>query len=219
MTETATARYVTADFNSAPLAALASLMGLEHHQRQITNAPAVYTPILNGIAVYRHLSSPQQSEVIRAIRNDLPRGLLTNKLITLVTDQLVQPYWYMWSLSDEELKEFFTFSKNTATVTDQMNPLSLPSITVAGVATGVLMASKNGVRSAVLTHFNILKESSLVKEVAKRLGFENRIVSAAGALSIPTIIVISGLNIMAKKQSDGARRELAARGLLVYSDL
>lgn len=37
--------------------------------------------------------------------------------------------------------------------------------------------------------------------------------------AVPTLIVLSGLNIMAKHESGKARRELAARGLLVYDDL
>jgi len=40
-----------------------------------------------------------------------------------------------------------------------------------------------------------------------------------GAAALPALIVISGLNIMAKKEAANAKRELAARGLLVYEDL
>lgn len=42
---------------------------------------------------------------------------------------------------------------------------------------------------------------------------------AVGVAAVPTLIVLSGLNIMAKHESGKARRELAARGLLVYDDL
>lgn len=36
--------------------------------------------------------------------------------------------------------------------------------------------------------------------------------------SVPPVIVISGINIMAKKESEMASKELAARGLLAYSE-
>ena len=216
---TASARYVTADFKTAPLTALADLMGLKNYQNQITADPHLFAPILNGIAVYRHLPGPQRSEVLRSIRYDVPRGLISDKLTGLVTGQIVQPFWYMWSLSDEELMEFFRFSQNTASITNQVNPLSLPDFTVGTVATSVLLMSQKGPRAAAQRQIDSLKESELVKAVAKRLGLPNGWVSTLGILSIPTLIVISGVNIMAKKQSEQARRELAARGLLVYRDL
>lgn len=219
MIATAPARYVTVDFKTAPLAALADLMGLKSFQKQITADPHLYAPILNGIAVYRHLPGPQRSDVLHAIRHDVPRGHITDKLMGLITGQFVQPFWYMWSLSDEELMEFFRFSENTASITDQVNPLSLPNFTVGTVATSVLLMSQKGPRAAAQQYLDVLKQSELVKAVAKRLGFSNALVSALGVLSIPSLIVISGVNIMAKKQSEVARRELTARGLLVYSDL
>lgn len=219
MSTTATDRYVTSDFQNSPLLALADLMGLRSYQSQISASPDLYTPILNGIAVFRHLPAPARVEVNRLIRDEVPRGHITQRLQTLVTDQSVQPYWYMWSLSDEELQEFFQFSKTKATITDQMNPISVPNITVGALAGALYYTSKNGIRAQVGQILEPFKESGLTKEVARRLGFQNRMVSGIGLMSIPAIIVISGLNIMAKKESEKAKRELAARGLLAYSDL
>lgn len=64
-----------------------------------------------------------------------------------------------------------------------------------------------------------LKNTELFEAVAERLGFTKKLAAGIGILSVPTIIVISGLNIMAKGEHDKARRELAARGLLVYREL
>ena len=41
---------------------------------------------------------------------------------------------------------------------------------------------------------------------------------ASGMFSVPPVIVISGINIMAKKESEMASKELAARELLAYSE-
>jgi hypothetical protein len=79
--------------------------------------------------------------------------------------------------------------------------------------------SQKGPRAYINEAVASVRQSELVKEVARRLGFNNKLVSAMGALSVPSIIVISGLNIVAKKESNKARRELGARGLLVYNDL
>lgn len=219
MTAQATSRYVAADFKNTPLLALADLMGLRQYQAQIGASPEIFAPILNGLAVYRYLSGPQRVDVMRSIYFDFPRGNLTSRLVGLATDLSVQPYWYMWSLSDEDLLEFFSFSTGKAEISGQFNPLSLPELTVASVAGGVYGMSRQGPRAVVKEHIERLRRTELVEAVAKRLGFGTRLASGIGVASIPSFIVISGLNIMAKRESEKARRELAARGLLVYGDL
>lgn len=213
------ARYVTADFKNAPLIALADLMGLKNYLSEIAKAPELYSPILSGIAVYRHLSSAERQAINNAIINGIPRSNLTARLMGLVSSQSVQPYWYMWSLSDEEVKEFFAYSSTTAAITDQFNPLSTPEATVATVAGAVYILGKGGPRAAASQAASSLKKSELVMAVARRFGLGPDAARALGVAAVPALIVISGLNIMAKKQAAQARKELAARGLLVYSDL
>lgn len=212
-------RYVTADFRSAPLVALADLMGLGAFQSQIAKNPEVYAPILNGIALYRHLPSAERRQVNSAIINNVPYGSLTTKLMGLIGELSVQNRWYMWSLSDEELIEFFRFSRNKEKTTNQFNPLALPDFTVGSVATGIFLMSQKGPRAYVSAQLQALKESELIKVVARKLGAGSQLSGTLGALSVPAIIVISGLNIMAKNESATAKKELAARGLLAYSEL
>lgn len=219
MTLPATERYVTADFNNTPLLALADLMGLKHYRDQIGASPEAFTSILNGIAVVRHLEGSDRTNVLRSIYQHVPKGPLLTKLVSLVAYQSVQPLWYMWSLSDKELMEFYNFSKSKLEVTDQFNPIGVPEITVAGVAGAVYGMTRKGPQAYAREQISDLKSSDLVKEVAKRLGFGTKLAAGIGIASVPSIIVISGLNIMAKGEHDNARRELAARGLLVYSDL
>lgn len=219
MTAPATERYVTADFTSSPLLALADLMGLGQYKEQIGASPELYTPILNGIVVFRHLERADRADVNRLILENVPRGMLFQKLRMLIGDLSVQHLWHMWSLSDDELLEFFNFSKKKLQVTDQFNPLSLPDFTVAGVAGAVYAYSRKGRRALVQETVDKLKDTELVQEVAERMGFAKKLAKGVGIASIPTFIVISGLNIMAKGEHEKARRELAARGLLVYSDL
>ncbi|MFC4259608.1 hypothetical protein ACFOZ5_11260 [Marinobacter lacisalsi] len=63
MTTVAVDRYVTSDFNTAPLAALANLMGLNGFERQIAGSPDLFSPILNGISVYRHIEHHGQERI------------------------------------------------------------------------------------------------------------------------------------------------------------
>ncbi len=87
-----TNRYVTADFRQAPMLALADLMGLQTYRSQIAGSPDLYAPILNGIAVYRHLPSAERSAVNASIIKEVPRGSLTTRLMELVTDLSVQRF-------------------------------------------------------------------------------------------------------------------------------
>lgn len=212
-------RYVTADFNNAPLLALADLMGLKSYLPEISKDPEAYSPILSGIAVYRHLPSVERQNVNRAIINRVPHSNLTARFMNLVSDQSVQPYWYMWSLSDEDVKDFFSFSSTTATVTDQFNPLSTPEATAATVAGAAYIIAKGGPQAFASQAVSSLRKSELVMAVARRFGLGPEVVRALGVATVPALVVISGLNIMAKKQAAQAKRELAARGLLVYGDL
>lgn len=143
MTAAAIDRYVTADFKNAPLQALADLMGLGQYKEQIGASPEIYTSILNGIAVYRHLGAADRISVNRMIHNNA-RGMLLQKLIGLVADQSVQHFWFTWSLSDKELMDFYSFSKKKLELTSQLNPIELPDITVLGVAGAVYGMSKQG---------------------------------------------------------------------------
>lgn len=164
------------------------------------------------------MEAADRLNVNRLIHNNA-HGMLLQKLIGLVADQSVQHYWFMWSLSDEELLDFYHFSRKKSEYTSQFNPLELPDVTVLGVAGAVYGMSKQGSREYARSKIESLIKTDLFEAVAERLGFSKRLAAGIGIASVPTIIVISGLNIMAKGEHDKARRELAARGLLVYSEL
>lgn len=137
--------------------------------------------------------------------------------------QRVQPYWFMWSLSDDELQEFFDYNSTVADVTGHLLPVSpegiVGALTAAGVASSVYEVATKGAKAAANERVRAVAGSKLVEAVARRLGVPTDSVAGAGYAAIPIAIVVGGLNIMAKKNSGRARRELAARGLLAYEDL
>ncbi|XOZ33585.1 hypothetical protein ACMDCT_15485 [Halomonadaceae bacterium KBTZ08] len=212
-------RYVTADFKNAPLVALADLMGLKRYRDEITSSPELYAPILSGIAVFRNLPDPKQRQINRAIIERVPGSHLQAQLRSRVANQSVQPYWYTWSLSDQDLREFYQFSSKTASVTNQVNPLSVPEFTVATVATGAFIMAKGGPQAVASRVAESLTKSELVIAVGQRLGMGQGALTVLSRVSVPALIVIAGLNIMAKNNAGRAKRELAARGLLAYEDL
>ncbi|WP_404365554.1 hypothetical protein [Marinobacter sp.] len=211
-------RYVTPDFSTAPLAALADLMGLKRFSPEILAKPEIYGPILTGIATFRHLPTAQQMQIQRSIVTNAP-GVMIAPLRTLISDLSVQRYWYMWSLSDEELKEFYQFSRRKAEVTDQYDVIALPSPTVATLAGAVYAVADKGLRAHASNIVSSTLRAPIVQETARKLGLSTARAEVAGAIAVPTLICISVVNFMALKESGKARRELAARGLLAYSDL
>lgn len=217
-------RYVTSDFKATPVLALADLMGFSaEHKRQITSDLEFYGSLLCGVAIHRHLDERAHIDVNRRINLQVPPSRLQSKLRELVVMQRVQPYWFMWSLSDEELREFFEFNASVAKVTGHVVPSGLDSIvgglTAAAVATTAYEVATKGAKSVARDRIRAVAGSGLVEAVARRLGVSSGSVIQTGYVAIPIAIVIAGLNVMAKNSSDRARRELSARGLLAYDDL
>lgn len=213
-------RYVTADFRSKPVVALAELMGLEGQELVLVeNAPDIYSPILSGIASHRHLPRLEAIDVNRKIT------LLTNvpirdRLLGLIALQKVQKYWFMWSLSDEELWSFFEHSKLTETITGQFNNIAVPaSITAGGVASTIYQVSQHGVRGAAAETAKGLLDSPATKKVAKLITNNPEAARAIGGGAVACLLVITVLNAVASRQASTAKRELRARGLLAYSEM
>lgn len=155
------------------------------------------------------------------IRDELPRNsLIASDLRGFIALQRVQQYWFMWSLSDEELREFFDISEQVSNATGHFIPSEMPtSLTVAGAAAAVFEISKHGVRGAANNAARALSSSAMVEAVAAKFPATANIARALGYAAIPSFLVIGGLNIMARNNSSRAKRELAARNLLVYKDL
>lgn len=86
-------------------------------------------------------------------------------------------------------------------------------------AGAVYVIARGGQRVVASKAASALKRSELVMAVASCFGMGPESVRALGIASIPALIVISGIDIMAIKEAAQAARELAARGLLIYRDL
>ena len=214
-----TTRYVTSDFRTSPLMALTDLLGLKRFSQQIKDAPDFYGSILSGIVVYRHLSRSERMGINYAVQREMAPCTLQDRLMILIGDLSVQPYWCMWSLSDEEVKEFYEYNKDLAAAVGQFNPVDLPPITVATLASGLYLVSKKGAKATLTQSTSSVAASPLVLATARKFGVGPNGLRALGGAAVAALIVISGLNIMAKNNSAQAKKELAARGLLVYKDL
>lgn len=140
-------------------------------------------------------------------------------LRTLMSDQSVQRFWYMWSLSDEELQDFYRLSRSKAAITDQYDMIDAPTPTIASLAVAVYAIAEKGIKSFASEIISATLRAPIVQETAKRLGLGAIQAQAIGGAAVAALICISVVNYMAHHESDKAKRELAARGLLAYDDL
>ncbi|WKE66206.1 hypothetical protein PVT67_02875 [Gallaecimonas kandeliae] len=116
--------------------------------------------------------------------------------------------------------EFFSFNSKVESATGQFNPLSFADINVANVALATYSVSRLGLAGALKHSLaetaNAVIKSDLLSAVAGKLGLSP---AALGRASLAALVVISGINIMAKYSSEQAKKELLARGLLAYSEI
>jgi len=64
--------------------------------------------VLCGVILYRHLNRFQKNKVIEMIRNeDHIHRTDKDELIWFCTDMSVQPRWWLWSLTTNELQDIF----------------------------------------------------------------------------------------------------------------
>jgi hypothetical protein len=116
------------------------------------------------------------------------------------------------------VKEFFKYNQTVASITNQFNPVSSPP-TLATLAGSVYLLSTKGANAVISQLSSSLSTSPLVFATAKKFGIGGESLRIIGGAGVAAIIVISGINIMAKNSSARAKRELAARGLLMYKNL
>ncbi|WP_237358395.1 hypothetical protein [Vibrio owensii] len=154
-----------------PVKYYASLIGMEKHESRLkkqTNA----IPIMTGIVLYRQLPKNKQSQILKQIL-DMSDNQLKASLYGLVSQVVASPYWFSWSLSDSELREFFDTNKG---VTDALKVVGLDitiPLTVAGVAAFLYSANEKGVIGASQKASEQLKKtvtSSPVAQVGMKMG-------------------------------------------------
>ncbi|WP_045464422.1 hypothetical protein [Vibrio hyugaensis] len=200
-----------------PVKYYASLIGMEKHESRLkkqTNA----IPIMSGIVLYRQLPKNKQSQILKQILG-LSDNQLKASLYGLVSQVVANPYWFSWSLSDSELREFFDTNKG---VTDALKVLGLDitiPLTVAGVAAFLYSANEKGVIGASQKASEQLKKtvtSSPVAQVGMKMELTKQAASRASAILVVMVTVIA---YQTNSNAKDAQKELLRRGLLKADDL
>lgn len=200
-----------------PVKYYASLIGMEKHESRLKKQ-ANAIPIMTGIVLYRQLPKNKQSQILKQILG-MSDNQLKASLYGLVSQVVANPYWFSWSLSDSELREFFDTNKG---VTDALKVVGLDitiPLTVAGVAAFLYSANEKGIIGASQKASEQLKKtvtSSPVAQVGMKMGLTKQAASRASAILVVMVTVIA---YQTSSNAKDAQKELLRRGLLKADDL
>ena len=207
-------RYPKSRISSDPIRFYSKLMSLESYEKDLkTSNQAV--AILSGIIVYRQLHKHNQMQVVKMILN-LPDGRLKAKLYGLVSEVVANPYWFNWSLSDNELRHFFETNKEASSVFKTLGIDVNTTFTVAGIAGLIFGASKKTIPDHVKTEIKNSIKNSPITQVGQKAGLSNSMASYSALILIAMVTVLLA---QTEVNSMSAKKELLRRGLLLEGDL
>lgn len=218
-------RYTSNQFRNAPVASVAKLMGLDAYLPYIKKHKAMLFPILCGLIVYRQLDQVHRMDVMRRIVN-IPHqpgtqtAMLRSRLYGMAADIVANPSWFCWSLSDQELQEFFKQNKEMAEVLQDIGAPSLNQPLTAATLAGVLYTvSRKGLFGWVKSGVSATISSPKVAEAATTSGASTVTASAISGFAAVGFIMLGVLLVNAQSGEQQAKKELILRGLIRIKDL
>lgn len=217
------AGYVTSQYRNDPLGFLVQLMSLEPYE-QVLRRMDLGVHILSGIVTYRCLRPSQKMDLTRSlyeplIAPDSPKDVKrTMSHLYGVGSIAANPYWYAWSLNDDELREYYRVNHSFASAIEYLGLDFDSSLSVVGIAGGILAISKSGLRGAAGEVFKDKGNVAVAKDGAKLLGLPDRAARALGMCAAMVTVFAGVLHAQASASSDQARRELLLRGLLAVEE-
>ena len=133
------------------------------------------------------------------------------KFYELAAQQVAQPLWYAWSLTDEELRELLANSKITSSFLSVLgfSAVSTSIFTVQNASETLIDASKKGFKRAI---------SDKAKSTLN-INLGNKIAKGSGAAFAYVTIMATLLYHSAEHDKSRAIKELIRRGILRVSDV
>lgn len=207
--------YISEKYRNDPIKFLAKTIGFEKYLSRLQSRPdAEY--LLTGVVNYRMIDQKQRMEYMGYVINLPGDRVLGIEFYELAAQQIAQPLWYAWSLTDEEVRELLEGSKDIMSFL-QLSGIVPASITAKDVANSILERSKKGLRTAISAKV----DSSLNMDISDKMasGKSSSIKATARAASAFITIMALLMYNSAKHDKRRAQEELLYRGLLKEGDL
>lgn len=207
--------YVAAEYKEDPLGFLIKLMDLTQYASELKRlSNGLY--LLTGILTFRSLNHIDRMKVNKAIL-DLPRGYLLAKLAPMTAQMIANPYWFSWSLSDDELRSYYKLNNDFASSVEKLG-LDFSSLTAVTLGGALLAASESGVKTAIVNAAKQGSNSNLAGAAAKKFGASGVTVQRAGVAAAIVTVFAGCMHALTSTGANNAKKELAMRGLLKLED-
>lgn len=176
--------------------------------------------ILTGIVTYRCLHHHEKQRINAAMLNLRNYdGPLFGHLYGLISLINANPYWYCWSLSDDELRQFFNVNDSAKSALSYIGVDVSGLITVSGIAGALLAVYKGGAKTGLISTAAQAANYTLTKDVATAGKAGSNIVKSAAVAAACVTIFASVLLAMTSTNAKNAKRELMLRGLLNMDEI
>lgn len=206
--------YVNQQYKQNPLKFLIQLMDLGSFTTKLEKLDgAMY--ILTGIVTYRCLHHHEKQKINAAVLNLRSYdGPLFGHLFGIIGQLSANPYWYCWSLSDEELRQFFGVNNKAKSALSYIGVDVSGLITASGIAGALLAVYKGGIKAGLTNTAAQASNYSLTKDVATAGKAGGNVAKSAAIAAACVTIFASVLLAMTSTNAKNAKRELMLRGLL-----
>ncbi|WP_246616339.1 hypothetical protein [Thaumasiovibrio subtropicus] len=197
-----------------PVIQLAKLIGLESEIPYIRENRELMLPIISGIIVYRQLDHISKRKVLESAYST-GNSKFFGKVQSIIAQVIAKPSWNPWSLSDQELRDFFSKNKD---VSDFLSTwfVTLDGKLEAGfVAVAIYQISKGGVSS----YLRDQASTHIIEACLRKLRLSSQMTSFGGKAFFVAVILASVLKNFSDIEIKKAREELLNRGLLLPGDL
>lgn len=206
--------YVHHQYKQNPLKFLIKLMELNKFSSQLEKLDnAMY--ILTGIVTYRCLHHHDKQRINASVLQlkDID-GPLFSHLYGIIGFLSVNPYWFCWSLTDEELRNHFNLNDEASSALSYIGYDLKGLLTASGLAGFVLSLYKKGALDGVKSVAASATNYSLTKEIASTSNAaQSSIKNAAFSAAVVTVLA-SVLLATTTTNAKNAKKELILRGLL-----
>ncbi|WP_010323827.1 hypothetical protein [Marinobacterium stanieri] len=205
---------------------LIKLMELQKFREPIKSHEDSFS-ILAGIIIFRHLDRSNQIRINKEIINLIHTPEYYNlgqKLRDIATLSAVQPYWFTWSLSDQELRDYYELNDSFKEALSYIG-FDTPHLTVAGLA-GIIyqLLKKKSPKGSMQAAEKIIKERIGYKTGKEVAGIVGKKLSPQlirkGGLAGATVYILGAVMLAStKNSSEQAKKELLLRGLLKIDEV
>lgn len=203
-----------------PVIYLAKLMNLNGYIPFIRQNKNKVLPILTGVLLYRQLSRSEQNKVL-PMAKELGNLKFFGSIQMLLAQNIANPGWNKWCLSDSELRGYFETNKFVNDLIGNWFFTIEPKLEISFIVGSIFSVATVGVGAHALdaSGGTVAKQSLSLIATKTGMKISRQAISTVGKSTIIVTILASVMKMMTDAEVKQAKEELLRRGLLEVKDL